>query len=105
MTRSSRHEALRAIERSRLQQSAAEFAAAWRTRGPRDSEIFLPKYLPIPGDPLRVVVLLELIPIDMENRWERGDGILLEQYLEDYPELTRRTIISAFFGQKEEGLW
>src|SRR5438309_380003 len=43
--------------------------------------------LPGPNDPLRPVVLYELVKIDMEFRWQRGEMITLEHYLATYPEL------------------
>jgi len=95
MTRSSRYEALRDIERSRLEQIKSQFAAAWKARSPRDSQVYLSSYLPPIGDPLRVVSLYELIPTDLENRWRQGDQVFLEQYAEAFPELGRADELPA----------
>jgi hypothetical protein len=48
---------------------------------------FAKGYLPPVGDPLHVTALLELIPIDLDNRWARRERLLLEDYLDSYPEL------------------
>src|SRR5690242_5794221 len=87
MTRSSRYEALRDIERSRFEQIKSHVAAAGKARAPRDSQADRSSYLPPLRDPLRVVSLYELIPADLENRWRQGDQVFLEQYVEAFPEL------------------
>src|SRR5262249_1277715 len=43
-------------------------------------------YLPI-GDPLRALVLIELVHIDMELRLKAGEAARVEEYLARYPEL------------------
>jgi len=45
------------------------------------------RLVPPPGEPLRRRVLVELIKVDQECRWARGEGHLLEQYLAQWPEL------------------
>jgi len=47
----------------------------------------LAQYVPPPDEPLRPRVLVELIKVDQEYRWESGDRKMLEAYLEDWPEL------------------
>jgi serine/threonine protein kinase len=41
------------------------------------------------GDPLRGVGLRELIKTDLEVRWRNGQGILIESYVERFPELAQ----------------
>jgi hypothetical protein len=73
--------------RSRVPQIAAEFAEAWRGYRQGIDEILLSTFLPASGDPLRLIVLHELIPTDLEQRRRRGENVLLENYLTDFPEL------------------
>lgn len=73
--------------RSRVQQAAAEYVEAWRGHRQGIDEIMLATFLPGTGDPLRLPVLLELLPIDLEQRRRRGEKILLEHYLVNFPEL------------------
>src|SRR5262245_63759521 len=42
----------------------------------------LGRFLPPPGDPLRAAVLQEVITIDLQFRWQCGQAVLLERYLE-----------------------
>ncbi len=61
-----------------------EFEALWRqTRNPA-----IEPFLPQPDEPLRLRLLIELLRIDQEHRWQRGEHRLLEKYLQDWPELT-----------------
>jgi serine/threonine protein kinase len=48
----------------------------------------LAHHLPGPGDPLRQPVLVELVKVDQERRWRRGEQKKLEDYLAQWPELT-----------------
>lgn len=73
--------------RSRVQQIAAEFVESWRGHRQGIDEILLSTFLPEREDPLRLSVLHELIPIDLEQRRRRGENVLLENYLADFPEL------------------
>ncbi len=73
--------------RSRVQQAAAEYVEAWRGHRQGIDEVLLATFLPGSEDPLRVPVLLELLPIDLEQRRRRGEKILLEHYLVNFPEL------------------
>ncbi len=43
--------------------------------------------LPPPGDPLRRPALVEMVKIDLEYRWQRGQRARLEAYLKALPEL------------------
>ncbi|MBC7851824.1 MAG: protein kinase [Pirellulaceae bacterium] len=73
--------------RSRVQQAAAEYVEAWRGHRQGIDEILLATFLPASEDPLRIPVLLELLPIDLEQRRRRGEKTLLEHYLATFPEL------------------
>lgn len=82
-----RHTQLREAEQRRIEQMSAKFVDSWRACGPKETGISLVTYLPPLGDPLRVPTLHELIPIDLDHRWHRREPLLLEDYLETYPEL------------------
>src|SRR5947209_6174217 len=71
----------------RIQAIADRFEQSWQQAQAGASTVDLNKLLPGPGDPLRCPVLYELIKIDMEFRWRRGQIITLDHYLEAYPEL------------------
>src|SRR5258708_37004571 len=59
------------------------FEAAWQEHGDAD----LAEFLPPPGSPDRVALLGELIKIDLEYRWERGQRLRVEDYARRFPEL------------------
>jgi serine/threonine protein kinase len=81
------HASLSETMRSRVQQAAAEYVEAWRGYRQGIDEILLSTFLPASEDPLRGPVLRELLPIDLEQRRRRGEKILLEHYLANFPEL------------------
>jgi len=56
---------------------------AWRAGGPGE----LGEFLPEPGSPLREVMLVELIKVDLEHRWKRDEPKKVEDYLREWPEL------------------
>src|SRR6476620_5447569 len=87
MSRTPQPQPLRDIERSRLEQISQQFAAAWSARGSGGSEVYLAMFLPPAGDSLRTLTLHQLIAIDIENRWKRGENVVLENYLKTCPEL------------------
>ena len=87
MPEPSHHEQLSEAMRSRVQQFAADYTEAWRDDPDGSGEILLANFLPHSQDPLRVPVLHQLIPIDLAQRRKRGEKVLLESYLKDYPEL------------------
>ncbi len=81
---------LREIEQSELRRISAqvlEFEALWRQSHGPDLHPFLPE----DGEPVRLRVLIELVRVDQEHRWEKGDRRPLEAYLADWPELSERT--------------
>ena len=45
-------------------------------------------YLPAATEPLHACVLEELVRTDLELRWRRRRGVLIEHYLQRYPELS-----------------
>jgi serine/threonine protein kinase len=58
-------------------------------------------FLPSTGDPLRSLTLTELIKADLEIRWRRGQNGLLENYLEQFPELgTVHTLPAALIYEE-----
>jgi hypothetical protein len=69
-----------------LQELASRFEEAWREAAPAAS-LDLGRYLPPPGDPLRPAALHQLIKSDLEIRWRRGQGVDLNFYLAQFPEL------------------
>lgn len=77
------HDELTHDEFTAISNAVHEFEALWQqTRNPA-----IEPFLPAAGDPLRLRLLIELLRIDQEHRWERGEHRLLEQYLQDWPEL------------------
>jgi serine/threonine protein kinase len=66
-----------------LENLSNRFQAAWREGHSVQMEVFLAQV----SEPLRVPLLLRLIPIDLDNRWRRGEKIFLETYAARFPEL------------------
>lgn len=80
------HAELTHDEFTAISKAVHEFEALWRqTRNPA-----IGSFLPEIGDPLRLRLLIELLRIDQEHRWERGEHRLLEQYLQNWPELAEQ---------------
>src|SRR5438045_598965 len=71
----------------RLESLASRFEAAWAREAGPSPAVDLNQYLPAPTDPLRVKALQELITVDLEIRWKRGQGVPLDHYLKKFPEL------------------
>src|SRR5437773_12251935 len=69
----------------------AEFERALRGR----SDVHLRDFLPAATATAFVPTLVELVRIDIERRWERGDPRRVEEYLEDYPELLGTDSLAA----------
>ncbi len=66
-----------------LAEQLDQFITAWDSETePPDPGRFLPA-----GEPIRGLVLVELLKVDLEYRLERGVSVSLEQYLERFPEL------------------
>ena len=82
----------------RLQDCADRFEACWLKADPGAPGLPGPAitpFLPAPGDRLRLAVLYELIKIDLEVRWRRGQKAHLEQYLQQFPELGPASALDA----------
>jgi serine/threonine protein kinase len=86
MTSSADIKRLASRQWQQLKQYAESFEQAW-ANAPASDAVALQGYLPPPNDPLRLPVLHELIKIDLEARWKRGQPIQLEQYVQQFPEL------------------
>ncbi|MFL5246144.1 MAG: protein kinase domain-containing protein [Gemmataceae bacterium] len=67
----------------KLQELAVRFEEACKRGAVQD----LAEFLPAKENALRAVALLELLKVDLEIRWRRKDGQLLETYLQRFPEL------------------
>ncbi len=78
---------LSAAQWEQLHEQANRFETAWDDGGEADLAAFLPP----PGDPLRLPVLVELVGLDLALRGTRGDPLLLEAYLQRFPELASAT--------------
>src|SRR5207245_9211822 len=74
-------------QRQRLQQLASEFEKAWKTAETTANAPVLDTLLPPPEDSLREDALHDLIKTDLSMRWQRGQRICVEEYLENFPEL------------------
>jgi serine/threonine protein kinase len=70
-----------------LQDIADRFDKACQAASSQADTVDLRQYLPPQDDPLRPVVLQELIKTHLEFRWKHRQGITLEEYLEKFPEL------------------
>jgi serine/threonine protein kinase/Tfp pilus assembly protein PilF len=68
---------------SELDEFVAAFEAALRDQGQADLLAFLPD----PDHPLYRAVLAELIRVDLEGSWKRGQGRRLEEYANTFPDL------------------
>ena len=62
---------------------------AWQAQGRADLSSFAPPL----GDRLRERVLIELIKVDQEYRWESGENKSLEGYLDEWPELAAKAAV------------
>ncbi|MEX0586108.1 MAG: protein kinase [Pirellulales bacterium] len=76
---------LDAASRERLRAWTEPLLAA--LGGPDAAAVDLIRFLPPAGDPLRPAALHELVLLDMQARWRRGEKILLESYLTRFPKL------------------
>ena len=80
-----------------IQTPVDRFKQAWQKGIP----VALDSFLPPPGDPKRTGVLRELVGADLEMRWGRSLGILLEAYLERFPELGPASALPALLILEE----
>ncbi|GIW78641.1 MAG: hypothetical protein KatS3mg105_0448 [Gemmatales bacterium] len=79
----------------RLQSLADRFEKAWQTVHDVQAAPELTQFLPPVDDPLRSVVLLELVKTDLEIRWRRGQPAKVEDYLRRFSELGTSDNVSA----------
>jgi serine/threonine protein kinase len=86
------------VDRLQLEAWLAEFEEAW------DEHLLAARVgrLPPPGQPLRLVALIELVKIDLERNWQRGRRLGLADYLARYPELGPADAVPADLRQAEE---
>ncbi len=68
-----------------LDKLASKLEEAWKKGGPVDLGVLLPP----PETPLRKQALVELIKVDLECRWRRGQSVSLDYYMDKYAELGR----------------
>ena len=61
------------------------FEVQWRENGPQSIDTFIRESSIQPDN----AMLVELIKLDMEYRWTRGDRVLNGWYLERYPAIAR----------------
>jgi hypothetical protein len=64
-----------------------EFVAAFERARAADATARLADYLPLADDPLHVAVLSELVRVDLEDAWQKGESRRLETYRERFPQL------------------
>ena len=70
---------------------------AWRTQANPQ----LAQFVPPCTRPLQVRVLVELVKVDQERRWETGDHRFLEDYLAQWPELAESPDVLAELVEAE----
>lgn len=92
---------LKKEERQRIQEIAALFEVAWSKVENKSQAANLEKYLPPANDPLRSRVLQELIKVDLEFRWRRGQAIGLEAYLKKFIDLGSSRTLSPLLIYEE----
>lgn len=68
-----------------LEELASHLEDAWKKGGPVDLATFLPDA----ASPLRKAALHELIKVDLECRWTKGQPVVLDYYIDKFPELGR----------------
>lgn len=66
-----------------LDELASKLESAWKAGGATD----LMPLLPPATSPLRKHALEELVKVDLECRWRRGQAVVLDYYVDKYPEL------------------
>jgi serine/threonine protein kinase len=105
VTCGSRFEKLSAADRRILEAWLEDFERTWDAgRLAR-----LVPHLPPPGSPLRLPILVEIVHIDVQRHWREGRQVLVESYLENYPELAGREsdvtelLLEEFKARKDSG--
>lgn len=62
-------------------------ASAYEQAVSQSTAVDLGHFLPPRDDPMRSAILMELVRIDLAARWQKGERVLLEDYLKKFPEL------------------
>jgi hypothetical protein len=92
---------LQAGEWDDLQETLDRFETAWDQATGSAATVDLKGFLPAAGDVLRCLTLSELIKADLEIRLRHGRQGLLEEYLEQFPELgTTHTLPAALIYEE-----
>ncbi len=86
---------LKTSEWQELQEIADRFEKAWQKVTDQGEPPDLARFLPPPQDPLRKLVLQELIKIDLEARWRRNLSTGIEFYLQRFAELGKAKELPA----------
>src|SRR5215813_3931734 len=74
-------------EWERLQDCVDGFEDAWQRSVQHGNFIEIRAFLPSPEDPIRGIVLEELIKTELEIRCRKGEPVSLDYYLAQFPEL------------------
>jgi hypothetical protein len=85
-----RGDTLQSEQQERLESWLIEFDRCWSPEQLRVRVRALPTQAP-----WRQAALLEMVKIDLERRWQRGERVGLADYLRDYPELGTPQTVSA----------
>src|SRR5688572_3403640 len=64
-----------------------EFIEAFEAARSANSAADLADFLPAPNHPLYLPILEELVRIDLEQHWRRGESRWLEDYFRRFPQL------------------
>src|SRR5438128_5331459 len=86
---------LKTSEWRELQEIADRFEKAWQKVADQGEPPDLDRFLPPPQDPLRKLVLQELIKTDLEARWRRNLSTSIEFYLQRFSELGKAKELPA----------
>jgi serine/threonine protein kinase/tetratricopeptide (TPR) repeat protein len=81
------------------------FIEAYESAQARDGQADLADFLPAPGHPLRAAVLRELVRVDLEYGWERGQPRPVQDYLRQFPELATDETALRAVAFEEYRLW
>jgi formylglycine-generating enzyme required for sulfatase activity/serine/threonine protein kinase len=79
-------------ERETVESWLVAFEQAWTENALAD---WAADKLPATGSPVRRLALIEMVKVDLEYQWQRGNQLTLGSYLERFPELGDRTTVSA----------
>jgi serine/threonine protein kinase/HEAT repeat protein len=84
-------------DRRTLQTWLTDFEQSWD----KDRLIKRVRELPLPGHPLRLPALTELVRIDLTKHWQHGQEARLETYLKTFPELGTADTVAVALIQAE----